>query len=65
MKLELIREKTKIFPLIGNPLDYSEIRIWHCKYQSFTPISDFQNAENIEIATFPDSSLDCMGNYQK
>jgi hypothetical protein len=58
MKLELIREKSKYFLKIENPLDFTEIKIWHCRYQSSNQISDFQNIENIEIATYPDASFE-------
>jgi len=65
MKLELIREKSRDFPKIENPLDFTEIKIWHCRYQSLNKISDFQNAENIEIATYPDASLEFIGKLSK
>lgn len=58
MKLELIREKSKDFPTIDNPLSYTEIKIWHCRYQSLNRISEFQNIESIEIVTYPDTSLE-------
>jgi hypothetical protein len=61
MKLELLRDKSRTFPSIENPLEFSEIRIWHCRYQSLSPISNFKNLVNIEIATYPDSSLDIIG----
>jgi phage FluMu protein Com len=65
MKLELLREKSRNFPHIEDPLAFSEIRIWHCSYQSLSKISDFQNVESIEIATYPDSSLDIIGKLPK
>ena len=65
MKLELIREKSKHFPIIENPLDYTEIKIWHCRYQSLSRIRAFKNVEDIEIATFPDTSLEFIGKLSK
>jgi hypothetical protein len=61
MKLELIRDKSRDFPKVENPLEYSEIRIWHCGYRSFDWIRSFQNVESIEIATYPDSTLESIG----
>jgi hypothetical protein len=57
MKLELVRDKSRDFPKIQNPLDYTSIRVWHCRYQSLSIIQEFQNAESIEIATYPDPTL--------
>jgi hypothetical protein len=65
MKLELIREKDRLFPSIENPLDYTQIRIWHCRYQSLSPLSRFRNLEKIEIATYPDPSLEFVSGLTK
>jgi hypothetical protein len=61
MKLELLREKARDFPKIENPLDFTEIKIWHCRYHSLNQLSDFKNVESIEVATYPDASLEFIG----
>jgi hypothetical protein len=65
MKLELIRDKSRNFPAVENLADYSDIKIWHCRYQTFQNLNGFINLENIEIATYPDPTFEPISTLKK
>ena len=57
MHLDLMRDKSKRFPLVEDPLAVTTARIWHCKYASLGPLRAFQNLEVLVIASFPDHTF--------
>jgi hypothetical protein len=59
--LDLMRETAKEFPAIEHRSQIRTLRVWHCKYKSLRAVGDFQNLEELVIATFPDSTLDVLG----
>jgi hypothetical protein len=62
MKLELALLAGKNFPQIDEPLKYTEVRIWNCKFTTLDPLKQFQNLERLEIFVFPDETLEILGN---
>ncbi len=65
MSLNLIREKTKTFPEVENPLAYRAIQIHYCRYQTLEPLKQFKNLEEITIIGCPDATLDFLAELKK
>ncbi len=61
MHLELTREIEKELQVQEKPDSILSAQIWHCKYRSLLPIKDWRNIETLVIATFPDQSLEFLG----
>jgi hypothetical protein len=57
MHLELMRDEAKAFPDVDGK-DLSSLRVWHCKYASLASLREFSYLRGLDIATFPDASLD-------
>ena len=53
-----MRSKDRTFPTIANPEALTSARIWHCRYTSLGPISQFHNLRTLAIASYPDSTLE-------
>lgn len=60
MHLELMRDSATTFPKIEHRAEIHTLRIWHCKYKSLQAIAEFQNLEELVIATFPDKSFEII-----
>lgn len=60
MHLDLIRDPSTLFPDIASPIQIRSLRIWHCKYKSLIAVGAFLNVEELEIASFPDSTLEVI-----
>lgn len=60
MHLDLMRDKSAVFPLPDNPQDYTSIRIWHCSYKTLEALKHFGNLKSLEIATVADDNLDFL-----
>lgn len=58
MHLELMRDTARQFPKIDDPTAVTSARIWHCKYTSLVPIGDLVNLTALDVATYPDESLE-------
>ncbi|MFG2109705.1 hypothetical protein [Micromonospora chersina] len=56
--MELMRDKAREFPQIDRPAAYTSARIWHCSYRTLAPLSRFTGLRTLEIATYPDATLD-------
>lgn len=54
MHLELMREKSKLFPRIAEPLSVTSLRVWHCGYASIGSLAALRNLEVLVIASYPD-----------
>jgi hypothetical protein len=65
MHIDLIRDKSKKFPVIKDVEQVTSLRVWHCKYASLSPVANFRNLETLVIATFPDKSLDILSGLHK
>ena len=48
-----------------NSAAITSLRIWYCSYKTTTPISAFENIEELEIAGFPDTSLEALSKLKK
>lgn len=57
MHLDLMRDKSKVFPALAQSNELRSLRIWHCRYRTLNQVSALRNLETLIIATFPDSSL--------
>jgi hypothetical protein len=60
MKLDLMREKAKLFTPPPNASSLVSLRIWHCKYGSLAGLSAFTSLEELSIGTYPDASFDAF-----
>jgi hypothetical protein len=58
MNLELIRDEARVFPDVPEPLTITSAKVWHCRYVSLAPLGSMLNLRRLEIATYPDPSLD-------
>jgi len=65
MRLDLMRDSSKIFPTIENPKGIKSLRIWHCKYRNFNGLEFFTNLEELVIASFPEGSFAKISNFTK
>jgi hypothetical protein len=65
MRLDLMRDTKTVFPSIANPIDLKHMRIWHCKYKDFSPISECLNLEELVIANYANNSLDIMCSFKR
>ena len=63
--LDFMRDKATTFPEVENPLEVRTMRIWHCKYKSLQSLSNFENLEELVIASFPDGSFDMLSSIIK
>ncbi len=61
MHVELRRDAARSFPEIPDADSVTTLRVWHCKYRSLDSLGQLQNLEGLDVATFPDSSLDAIG----
>ena len=60
MHIEFIREKARVFPIVASPLEVTSARIWHCKYETLAPLSQFKNVQLLAIANYPDQTLELL-----
>jgi hypothetical protein len=61
MKLDCMRDPSKVFTPPPNASSFVNARIWHCKYKSLAGLSAFASLEELTIATYPDASFDILG----
>ncbi len=61
MHVELMREPGKEFPVLPSPNAVETLRVWHCKYRTLAQLSKFTNLQGLEVASFPDDTLDSVG----
>ncbi len=60
MHLEMMRDQAKKFPTIENAVDITRLKIWFCKFSDLSPIAQFSNVRELEIAGVPNESLDFL-----
>ena len=65
MHLELMRDRDRDFPVAAIPNGLRSLRAWHCKYRSLQPIADLRTLEGLEIATFPDDTLEVIADLSR
>jgi hypothetical protein len=53
-----MRDCSREFPVVHDPRDYTSARVWHCGYKTLAPLAAFVNLRSLEIATFPDLTLE-------
>jgi hypothetical protein len=65
MRLELMRDAAKRFPMQETPSEVSSLCVWHCKYKTLEPIAEFENLRALKIATFPDESFELLSGLRQ
>jgi hypothetical protein len=60
-----MRDARKAFPDTPNADAVKTLRVWHCKYASLDSLIRFHSLEGLDVATFPDSSLNVIGTLAK
>ncbi len=60
MHLELMRDKGVDFPLLSEPESVRTLRVWQCRYRTLAPVRQFGFLQGMEIATYPDETLDLI-----
>lgn len=60
VRLDLMRDSAKAFPVIAAPAKVKAARIWYCKYASLNALSECLNLEELVIAGLPEKSLDFL-----
>lgn len=60
-----MREPAKALELPLDPDSVATIRVWHCKYRTLAPLAAFRNLKGAEIVTFPDDSLEVLGQLRE
>ena len=61
MHLDLERDTAATFPTLEDPQAIISARIWMCKYRSLAPLADARNLQALEIASYPDETLELVG----
>lgn len=60
MYLDLMRDKSRSFPMLAEPEAYTTARIWHCNYQTLSPLASLTRLRSLKVATFPDPSFEML-----
>jgi len=58
--LNLIRDKSRVFPPVQNPEGVTSLKVWHCKYKTLAPLQALVSLRELTIATFPDESFELL-----
>lgn len=64
MHLEFMRDAAKMFPAVSNPAEIESLCVWHCKYQTLTPLAAVRHLRTLKIAPFPDDSLERLAGHR-
>jgi hypothetical protein len=62
--LDLLKDASRDFPLVEQPLLVRKLRVWNCKYKSFSTISQMENLEELVIASLPEKDLNFLANLK-
>ena len=65
MHLELMRDKAREFPEIGEPQSLRTLRAWHCNYRTLEPVAHLTSLTGLVVATYPDASLELLGGLEE
>lgn len=65
MHLELNRNTAKVFPEIAEQDSIETARVWHCKYRTLEPLRELTNLRVLDVATYPDDSLEELAGLAK
>jgi len=63
--LELERDTAKSFPPVDDPVSVTSARVWMCKYRSLAPLAALTNLRVLEIANYPDPTLDPLASLSE
>jgi hypothetical protein len=63
--IEFIRDPSREFPVAANAAEVTSLKIWFCKYKTFAPLVAYANLERLEVAEYPDTSLEIIGSLRK
>ena len=57
----LVRDGSRTFPLIADPLSVTALRVWFCKYRTLEPIAHLTSLRTLTIAGYPDADFTPLG----
>ena len=60
MHLDLIRDQSRVFPLVANPERVTSLTVWHCKYKTLAPLQALVSLRELTIGTFSDNSFEVL-----
>jgi hypothetical protein len=60
MHIDLIRDQSKVMPLVRNPTDLTTLRIWFCKYRTLRTVGSLRQLKTLVVAGFPDEDLEFL-----
>lgn len=60
-----MRDNAREFPVAEDVGAITAARVWHCKYRTLEPLGRFHSLETLVVATWPDSSLEVLGELQR
>jgi hypothetical protein len=61
MYLEFMRNPARHMPTVPNADDITSLMVWHCKFDTMEGLATFKNLKALKIASYPDSSLEPLG----
>lgn len=64
-RLDFLRDSASSFPNLDDPDAVLSMRIWHCRYRSLKVLSRFRHLRELVVASFPDSSLEAIGELRE
>jgi hypothetical protein len=59
--VELVRDQARVFPPRPLSSGLRSLQIWHCRYATLAPLSQFRSLRILSIDGFPDPTLDTIG----
>ncbi len=65
MHVELIRDKSRLFPAVQDPRTVQSLKIWHCKYKTLAPVQELVSLRELTIATYPDDSFEMLAPLER
>jgi hypothetical protein len=65
MHLELMRDSAVDFPSIAEPESVRTYGFGHCRYRTLAPLIQFRFLLAVDIATYPDETLDHISNLDE
>jgi hypothetical protein len=60
-----MRDPSRDFPEIQVPAAVETLRVWHCKYRTLADLAKLTNLRGLEVATYPDETLDPVAELTK
>lgn len=55
---DLMRDRAKVMPSDPDGAEFTALRVWHCNYESLSPVAQYPNLTTLVVATYPDADLE-------